>query len=270
MGMANGQGATRAQRAAAQQRAAARKEHLREWLIVGGVIVAVLAVVLTVVLWPEGDDSRDANAPGVGSTDSSASDGPAGQAPSQAPGGDLQGEVTENYGFAFGDPDAPHRVIIYEDFLCPFCGALETATTDDLSRLIDAGEVQVEYRVFNLLGRVGDYSLRAASAMAVVMQEAGPRAAKTFHDLLFADQPSESGQLPDDEWLIDNAVVAGADEEAVREDIENQVFADWVDDATQAAGDNGVSTTPTVFVDGQRVGGESIDELSAAILGAVG
>lgn len=248
---------SRAERAAAQQRAAARKERTREWLIVGAVVAAVLAVVLAAVLWPSGDD--DSDAPGVADTDSATSGG-----------GDLVGEVTDEYGFAFGDPDAPSRVVIYEDFLCPFCGQLENATSDDLSRLIDSGDVVVEYRVINLLSHVGDYSLRAMNAMAVVMEESGPRTAKTFHDLLFANQPAESGALPDDAWLIEQAVVAGADEDAVRDGIENQSFADWVDSATSAAASNDVTSTPTVFVDGQQIGGRTIEDISANIRNAVG
>lgn len=249
---------SRAARAARAQRDAARRERTREWAVVGGVVALVAAVILAFALWPDGDAADDADGPAVAVT------------PQGAPEGDLVGEVTEDHGFAFGDPDAPHRVVVYEDFLCPFCGQLETTVDDDLTALVDSGEVVVEYRVLDLLSRAGDYSLRSANAMAVVMQEAGPRAAKTFHDLLYANQPSESaGSFPTDDWLVDQAVVAGADEDAVRPGIEDLVFADWVAEATEAATDDGVQGTPTVLVDGEPVGGRTIADISAAILAAV-
>lgn len=273
---------SRAEKAALAQRQAARKERTREWMVVGTVVAVVAAVILAFALWPsgDGDDGPTATAPTVGSsTEDGASDGASGDASGGASGGatapegaaqgDLVGEVTDDYGFAFGDPDAPHRVVVYEDFLCPFCGSLEAATNERLTELVDAGDVVVEYRVFDLLSRVGDYSLRAANALAVVMQEAGPRAAKTFHDLLYAQQPAETGPLPDDEWLVDQAVVAGAAEDAVRPGIEDLAFGDFVAEATQAAADSGVQSTPTVLVDGETVDGTTIQGLSDAIFAAV-
>ena len=38
------------------------------------------------------------------------------------------------YGVSIGPADAPHEVVIYEDFLCPLCGELEAATSDDARR----------------------------------------------------------------------------------------------------------------------------------------
>lgn len=271
-GKPDGPQQSRAEVAARAQREARRKERLREWLIVGGVVVAVAAVIIGVLVFTGGDDEKgEADAPGVGRS-SDATDDP-GSGSASAPGaGDstnLAGEVTSDYGFAFGDPDAEHRVVVYEDFLCPFCGALEAASSDQLTELVDAGDIVVEYRVFDLLGRISDYSLRSANAMAVVMDAAGPDVAKTFHDLLYAQQPSESGPFPDDDWLVDQAVVAGADEDAVRPGIEDLAFEDWVEEAGDAATDNGVQGTPTVLVDGQQVGGSTIDEITQNILAQV-
>lgn len=272
-GKPDGPKSSRAEVAARAQREAQRKERLREWLIVGGVIVAVAAVIIGVLVFTGGDDdgTGEADAPGTGrsSATDGGSDGGSAAAPGSGDSANLTGEVTSDYGFAFGDPGADHRVVIYEDFLCPFCGALEAASSDDLTRLVDSGDVVVEYRVFNLLGRISDYSLRAANAMAVVMDAAGPDAAKTFHDLLYDQQPSESGPFPDDDWLVDQAVVAGADEDAVRPGIEGLAFEDWVEEAGTAAADNGVQGTPTVLVDGQQVGGASIDEITQNILDQV-
>ncbi len=153
------------------------------------------------------------------------------------------------HGVTVGDSDAPHTVVVYEDFLCPFCGELEAATRDDFERLAEEGELLVEYRPFNLLERISDYSPRAVNAFAVVLEESGPEVAKRYHDLLFDNQPSESGPFPDNQDLLDLAVEAGAEEDAVSEGILEVTMRDWVDDATAAAIEAGVQGTPTVILD---------------------
>ncbi len=168
-----------------------------------------------------------------------------------------------SYGVAIGEPTAPHSVVIYEDFLCPYCGQLEQATRDDLARLAEDGAVHVEYRPYELLGHIGDYSARSAAVFAVVLEESGPAAAKRFHDLLFEHQPSESGPFPSDEHLVALAVQAGADEDRVRDGLRAGTGDAWVDQATRAAETAGVRGTPTVLLDGATfTDGRTIQELA--------
>src|ERR671914_1939657 len=54
--------------------------------------------------------------------------------------------ATTAYDVSIGDEDAPHTIVIYEDFLCPFCAAVEASTRDDLAALADEGKVYVSYR----------------------------------------------------------------------------------------------------------------------------
>lgn len=224
----------RAAAAREAQRAAERRRTIRS------VTVVVLAMVLVVgVAWFLVRSQGDAEV-------------------SAAPAGDAQ------YGVTMGDPDAPHTVVVYEDFLCPFCGQLEAASSDDLKELAAEGSLLVEYRPFELLGRISDYSARATNAFAVVLEEAGPEVAVEFHDLLFENQPSEEGPFPDNEALLDLAVEAGAEEDAVSEGILEETMSDWVDEATQAALDAGVQGTPTVILDGEVLSGD-VDELVSTI-----
>jgi protein-disulfide isomerase len=144
-------------------------------------------------------------------------------------------------------------------------GALEAATRDDFERLAEEGELLVEYRPFNLLERISDYSPRAVNAFAVVLEESGPEVAKRYHDLLFDNQPSESGPFPDNQDLLDLAVEAGAEEDAVSEGILEVTMRDWVDDATAAAIEAGVQGTPTVILDGEVVQGQPQDILDAVL-----
>ena len=204
--------ARRQERAAAALRERQRRERRRRFLTGAGVVTVLLLVVTAGFLFTRAHDASDDVA--------------------AAPAG------SGSYGVAIGEPTAPHSVVIYEDFLCPYCGQLETATRDDLARLAKEGAVHVEYRPYELLGNIGDYSARSAAAFAVVLEESGPDAAKRFHDLLYEHQPSESGPFPSDE----QSAGAGGGGGSRREGRSATDYAAgtgdaWVDQATRAAED---------------------------------
>ncbi|MBB6626768.1 thioredoxin domain-containing protein [Nocardioides sp. KIGAM211] len=229
----------RAERAALALRDQQRAERRRSVLMIGGVVLAMVLIVTAGFLVNRArDTSNDVSAPAAGSGD---------------------------YGVTVGDRTAPRTVVVYEDFLCPYCGELEKATHEELASLADAGKVYVEYRPFDLLRT--DYSVAAASAFKVVLDASGPEVAKKFHDELYADQPDESGPYPDADWLVEKAVAAGATESDVRPGIEDDSQKAWVEKATKAADAAGVTGTPTVLLDGKRfTDGTTIDDLATNLL----
>lgn len=231
----------RAERAAAALLEQQRRERRRTALTAGGVILAMIVIIGGGFLINQARDSSNKvadSAPAAGS-----------------------GE----FGVTIGSDKAPNKVVIYEDFLCPYCGDLETAINTELATLADDGKVLVEYRPFHLLDF--DYSVAAAAAFKVVLDVSGPGVAKEFHDLLYADQPSETGPFPDSDWLVDKAVEAGASESEVRSGIENGDGNDWVDEATRAAHEAGVKGTPTILLNGKVFqDGRTIDDLIANLL----
>ena len=158
---------------------------------------------------------------------------------------------------AIGEDTAPVTVTIYEDFMCPVCGDLEAATRARLPQYAARGKVRVIYRPVAFLNRMSngtEYSTRAANAYAVVLDEAGPDAAATFHDLLFDHQPKENTSGLSSERLADLAVQAGAAGSVARDAIEHQTYGQWVVNGTDDASRDGrVTGTPTVAVDGDRL-----------------
>lgn len=180
--------------------------------------------------------------------------------------------VVDTYAVPRGDASAPVTVTIYEDFLCPFCGDFESASRSTLQEYVDDGDVRVHYRVLSFLDGASDgteYSTRAMSALGVVLDESGPEVAARFHDLLFERQPEEgSAGLSDDE-LVDLAVEAGATRGDVTGPIGDVKFEQWVENATDAASKEDVTSTPTVLVDGTRVEFETIDGLIAGVTTAI-
>ena len=174
--------------------------------------------------------------------------------------------ATASFGLRVGEDDAPKEVVVYEDFLCPFCGQLEATVGDRLDAAVEAGDVRVEYRPLPVLEGIDDYSPRSANAFAVVLDASGPEVAKTFHDLLFDNQPSEKGPFPSDDDLVDLAVEAGATEADVRPGIEDMAFEGWVDAAGEAASKAKVKSTPTVLIDGEKATGTTIEEIAAQMV----
>ena len=232
----------RSERAKAQaeerRKAAKRKEQLTRFGLLAGVLVLIVGGYFLVTNL--GSDKPDT-------------------APSGASG---------SYGMVVGDADAPKEIVVYEDFLCPFCGQLEKTVRDQLDAAVEAGEVNVEYRPLPFLERISDYSPESANAFAVVLDASGPEVAKAFHDLLFDNQPSEEGPFPSKDDLVDLAVEAGANESDVRPGIEDMAFEGWVDAAGEAASKDGINSTPTVFIDGQKAEGQTLADIAEAMVGS--
>jgi protein-disulfide isomerase len=171
--------------------------------------------------------------------------------------------VDNGYVFAVGSADAPVTIDLYEDFQCPNCKALEDAAGSTIEGLVADGTAQVHYHGMAFLDtdENGDYSTRALNAAAVVADTAGTDAYEKFHDLLFANQPAEGGAGLTDDQLIDYATQAGATAQDVGVDVRNLVYGQWVKAAENQASKDGVTGTPTVFVDGKQL---DAGQLSAA------
>lgn len=240
--------AAAAERAARVRQEQERAERRRRTLIIGGAVAVVLTLLLGIgyaVQSGRDDTGQDAAVP-AGAVDT--------------------------YAVPRGDAAAPITVEVYEDFMCPFCGDFEEASGPLLDGYVEDGTVQVQYRPVAWLDRFSEgseYSTRALNALAVVLDTAGPDAAARMHDLLFAEQPAEGTEGLDDATLVDLAVEAGADRDAVTAPIEDRAFEGWVRNASDQASQDGVAQTPTVLVDGARVEGDTIEDLVAGLEEAV-
>jgi protein-disulfide isomerase len=184
----------------------------------------------------------------------------------------LPGTTDGGYAVAVGATGAPVTVDLYEDFQCPVCRRFEASAGSTLDQLVTDGTVRVRYHGMAFLDTSANdhYSTRALNAAAVVLAHAGADAYQTFHDLLFANQPAEGGRGLSDDQLIAYADQAGATGDAVAQGIREQTYADWTAQATEQASKDGVTATPTVLVDGDRVTDLSATGLTDAVTAAQG
>ncbi|NYG58330.1 protein-disulfide isomerase [Nocardioides daedukensis] len=218
----------------------------RNALIAG--VIAVVLVVIVGIGWAI-QSNRD--------TSGEAGDRP-GDNSSETVAIDVKVAAEGDYGLGVGDPEAPVKVEIFEDFQCGHCADFKKVANDELLAAAQDGSAYVVYRPMAFLN---EWSVRAMNALGVVLDEAGGQAALKLHDLLFANQPS--GTVPSDDEIVALAVQAGASESDVRKGIEDLSFRQWVVNATDDASKRGVTGTPTVFINGKPVGGQTIDELTA-------
>ena len=199
-------------------------------------------------------------------------------------GGETPHDLTKDFGIVYsaqsiGSDQAvkgiqPVKVVFYEDFICPACGAWEQQVSSYVKEHVDLGVISVEYRPIAFLDKASttNYSSRAANAAFCVFNSKGAATFHTFHDILFANQPSEGSAGLDDSTLNQMAEQAGADN--VSSCIDNQDFAGTVTDATDAASQNNIVETPTVFVAGKELQGPDkntapgLQDLANAVLAA--
>ncbi len=172
--------------------------------------------------------------------------------------------ATEEHGIMYTAEDAggeaatdPVQVVLYEDFQCPACQAFEQATGAFIDDAVKKGDIEVEYRIITFLDRASPnkYSSRAGSAALCAFESGGGDAFKKVANLLWANQPQEQTEGPEDPALVDTLKQAGVSGEAAESCVVKGRFIPWLDESTEASRDAKVSGTPTVRIDGKDVKG---------------
>jgi len=180
--------------------------------------------------------------------------------------------VNGDYGVAYvgeAEPneDAP-TVQVFEDFLCPGCGQFEATHGQQIRDMAESGDIQLVYQPYSFLDGMGastnEYSLRATNLAMCALDDQGPEAFNAVHDALFANQPPEGGDGPENDELLATAEEAGVtvDEKCMQ----TERFAPWIEEARDhGQSEFGVTGTPTILVDGKEVKDASLDAITEAV-----
>jgi protein-disulfide isomerase len=226
-----------------------RQKRQRTLLVVGVSVVAVLIVVVMIVVSSMGDDS-----PAIGSLDFSDGEG-------------LQSGTTAE-GFPYmGSPDAPVKFIEYSDYFCGHCKdfALETSPAIE-EAYVETGQVQYI---------TSYYALGKDARLSVV--EAGACAADQgrffeYKTLLFANQ-QQLGTTAPEQWkdlLVQYAEEVSLDVPTFESCWEEGRHQRQIVNAIDEAWEQGITSTPTFLINGQRVvGNQSFETFQAAIENAL-
>ncbi|MBC9927566.1 MULTISPECIES: thioredoxin domain-containing protein [unclassified Leucobacter] len=109
---------------------------------------------------------------------------------------------------------APLDIVVYQDYMCPFCGQFEQLNGSVLENWAGNGQATVELYPLNILDPQSagtKYSTRAANAFACVVEQQ-PKAAWKFNQRLMSKdvQPAEQTQGLTSDELLKQAEKAGA------------------------------------------------------------
>lgn len=171
-------------------------------------------------------------------------------------------------GYTLGDPDAPVAIEVWEDFQCPFCQRFALQVKPLIvSEYVETGKASLTFRNLAFLG---DESHWAAVAADLAAEQDG---FWPFHDYLFANLLGENVGSYDLDRLLAMGEAAGLDMDAFRAglvlDQARERFSRIEADARQDAGALGISSTPSLVLDGKLLEFQSFDEAIAAIETAV-
>jgi len=158
----------------------------------------------------------------------------------------------------------PVTVEIYQDYMCPYCGAFEKEAQATIDKLISDGKIQLTIHPIAILDEFSNgtkYSTRA-SAAAACASDAGKLL--PYNSALYANQPKEgSDGLTTDKLIeIGKSVGLGSDFESC---VKSGKYLTWVPQVTDAASRRGIQGTPTVYVAGKQLEQPTAASLLAAV-----
>jgi protein-disulfide isomerase len=223
---------SKSERAQALMREQQRRERMRNFSVIGAVVLAIVIIGGVLFYVQSQKDTTGQTAK------------------------DVPSNLSGTYNVVIGKSSAPTTIKAYEDLQCPICKQFEAVTGQQTQAAIDAGKVKVDYHMVAFLDRSSttNYSSRALNAAMAVLSTAGPDAFMKFRTIAFQNQPAEGSAGVPDSTLIDWAVEAGADKDKVTPLINGNVYHQWVVNATDQMSKDGVTGTPTIFINGKNQG----------------
>jgi protein-disulfide isomerase len=167
-------------------------------------------------------------------------------------------------GLVLGRADAPVTIDLYEDFQCPACEAWSRSVLPSLaSNELAAGTAKI---VFHDMAFLGPESVDAGRAAYAAAQQG------RFWDMwatLYANQGRENSGAFSRERLVAMADRLGLDTIRFEADMDSSAAAAAVDGSRSDGDRAGVSSTPTLIINGKTlVGVQPYPDVAAAILAA--
>ncbi|WP_424887893.1 thioredoxin domain-containing protein [Streptomyces sp. XH2] len=241
------------ERLRAERERQAKKDRTRRQLIVGGAVVAVLAVGAGIVVAVSqlGKDGKS----GLNASWEAASKKELVK-PANT-GGDKGTEIL------IGKKDAKHTLDLYQDMRCPICSVFEQSVGDTIDKDVKDGKYKVSYHVATFLDRNfgGSGSKNALSALGAALN-VSPEAFSAYNKALYskANHPDETKDdyAKDDVLLkVANEIPALKGNAEFEKNVKDGTFDKWaltVSDEFDKAKD--VTGTPTLKMNGKKLTAE--------------
>jgi protein-disulfide isomerase len=171
-------------------------------------------------------------------------------------------------GMAIGDPDAPVRIDVFEDFQCPACRTF----TENYEPLIVSNDVSAGrvYYVFRHWPFIGPESLQAANASMCANAQGR---FWDYHDMLFQNQTGENVGAFADRRLVAFAENLGLNMSDFNACFRSNEYQAEIQSDYSEGTQLGVGGTPSVFVNGVQLSPgliPSYDQIVEAIDSVIG
>ena len=173
-----------------------------------------------------------------------------------------------------GQASAPVTVVAIEDFKCPACKSFQDTVAPGLkTKYVDTGKVKWYTLIWPFIStdvahNPVDDSKYAAEAAKCVYDQKGNEGFNTYKDILFRAQQTETIVWATKPYLKQLAAnIEGLDGAKFASCLDTDATADRVAADKKQAESAGVSSTPTIFVNGKAVttGSDPAKDISAAI-----
>ncbi|MFF2853396.1 MULTISPECIES: DsbA family protein [unclassified Peribacillus] len=168
-----------------------------------------------------------------------------------------------------GEKSAPVQIVEFGDYKCPVCKTFEEQFFPSIqSELIDTGKAQFYFMNYSF---INVDSTRSAKFAESVYQELGNDTFWKFHELLYDKQP-EDLKYEKEDVFTDKFLEEALKEIANAKDVKKVVSSfkagnsedQWKKDM-DLADELGVSGTPSLFVNGKKFEGNTIDDLEKMV-----
>lgn len=156
-------------------------------------------------------------------------------------------------GTHLGDPNAPVKLVAYEDFRCSSCLAYtETIEPTVIQNYVNTGKVYYTYDFFIVIdGNDGsDASRRAANAALCAAEQ---NKFWPYHDTLYANQVTEDAGWFSDTRLTKMARNAGLDMTKFNQCYQAKKYDSQVAAGSTQARAVGATGTPTIVINGKAI-----------------
>jgi protein-disulfide isomerase len=171
-------------------------------------------------------------------------------------------------GLTVGDPNAPVRIDVFEDFQCPACKRFtEQVEHRIITELVESGQAYYVYHNYAFLDRGLPTQESQQSALASLCANEQGKFWE-YHDILYANWNGENQGAFSDSRLVDFATALGLNVKDFEACMDEGRYVEEVQASFELGNQMGVQGTPSVFVNGTIVKPgyvPSFDDIAAAV-----
>ena len=152
-----------------------------------------------------------------------------------------------------GSEDATIVIREFSDLQCPACQRFHQETMPYVQGLIDEGKVRFEFHHLPLAS-IHANAISAAQAIECVSEHNGEEGFWTYHDELFERQRAWENLDDPSNYFVRLSDELGLATDEIKSCITELRYEDLIAEAMIKATDLGLNSTPSVFVNGYRIG----------------